>query len=400
MGSGFLPGDQVRLGNVALEVLLLRPTQITARIPAGAQSGPLVVERGSMKVESRQRFVVEAAPIVQDFSPAGGKAGAQVTITGQNFSRDAIVYYGAQKLRVLRRKGDDTLVVRIPKKAADQVFVVRTRAGQASASQPFQVHVLPVLKGIEPVRGAPGTRVTLRGSNLDRVQAVSLAEGALTVVERTPAQVIVEVPLGARSGSIKVQSFETWRPSRLRFEVLEGPAITSFIPQSGPPGTELIIEGTGFTAETVVLLGDIQLAVSRREDNRLVARIPASTRPSKKYLRARNGLSETRSTAQFQVTAPAMITGFTPERANAGSVVVIRGKNFGITTKVLWGKVALPVVRVGPAGERLEVQIPKQVVGAHYLIVDDGGARSRSAAMLEVLTPQRRKPVRDHRKSR
>jgi hypothetical protein len=401
IGSGFLPGDRVTLGGLALEVLLLRPTQITVRIPTGAQSGPLMVERDPMKVESPQHFQMEAAPIVEDFSPAGGKAGSQVTITGQNFSRDAIVYYGTQKLGVLRRAGTNTLVVKIPAKAADQVFVVHTRAGQASAAQPFQVHVFPVLASIEPVRGVPGTRVTLRGTNLHNVHAVSLGDAPLTIVERAPAQAVVEIPLGTRSGLIQVQSFDKWLPSKLRFDVLEGPTITGFAPQAGPPGSQIIIEGTGFTPETVVLFGDTQLTPTLLEATRVEARIPASARPSRYYLRARNGLSETRSTVQFRVTAPAAITGFTPERAEAGTTVVIRGKNFTATTKVLWGNVALSVRRVGPDGDRLEVEIPRQVVGAHYLIVEEGGARTRSAAMLEVLTPapRRGQTNRDHRKS-
>jgi hypothetical protein len=401
IGNGFLPGDRVTLGGLTLEVLLLRPTQITVRIPAGAQSGPLVVERDPMKVASPQHFQMEAAPTIQGFSPAGGKPGSQVTITGQNFSRDAIVYYGEQKLRVLRRAGTSTLVVKIPPKAADQVFAVHTRVGKASAAQPFQVHVFPVLAGIAPARGAPGTRVTLRGTNLHNVQAVSLGDAPLTIVERAPAQAVVEIPLGARNGLIKVQSFDKWLPTKLRFDVLEGPTITGIVPQSGPPGSEIIIEGTGFTPETVVLLGDTQLTPTLREATRVGARIPASARPSRYYLRARNGLSEARSTVQFRVTAPAAITGFTPERAQAGTTVVIRGKNFSATTKVLWGNVALSVRRVGPDGDRLEAEIPRQVVGAHYLIVEEGGARTRSAVMLEVLTPtpRRGQKPRNQRKS-
>lgn len=402
-GNHFRAGDRVSLGNVELAVEQLRPTQIVARIAQGAESGPVVLERGSVKVSSRQKLEVLYAPIIQSFSPEGGKPGSKVTLTGQHFGKDAVVYYGNNQLRILGRQGNHTMIVGIPKNASDQPFRVRTKAGVAISQQPFQIHVFPVVTGVSPRQGFPGTRITLHGKNLGSVHAVTLDDVALTIVSKSPTQLQADIPPGARSGRIKVQSFGTWLPSKLGFEVLAAPVITSFTPQAGPPGTELVIEGTGFTPETVILFEKAPLAITRRENGRLVVRIHGEAKPGKGYLFARNGLSETHAPAQFHVTAPAEITGFSPESVEAGAKVVIQGRNFDMTTRVFWGDVNLPVIQVGAKGKRIEVQVPDRAVGARYLIVDNGGVRVQSASMLEVRTPAPKQgngvKVRDNRKT-
>jgi hypothetical protein len=128
--------------------------------------------------------------------------------------------------------------------------------------------------------------------------------------------------------------------------------------------------------------------VTRRESNRLIARVANSTAAGKYSLRLRAGASESRTRQPFQVVAPAEITGFSPERAEAGAKVTIRGVNFDMSTKVYWGKQLLRVLVVQDNGRRLVVRIPANMVGARYLLVDSGGVRAQSRSMLEVVTPR------------
>ncbi len=386
-GRHFRAGDRVMLGDKEVRVVQLRGKQISVIIPEGAPNGPLEVVRGQMRVSSPQKYEVVTAPIIDRLDPSGGKPGARVTLTGRYFSRDASVYYGAKKLRILKRKGDHTLVVQVPKRATEQALRVRTRGGEARSPQTFRVHVAPIITGLSPRTGPPGTRVTISGKNLGSVDAVLLAGKPLTVVSSDAKKLEVEIPLGAASGPIKVQSFGKWKALKYRFKVLAAPEIAGFSPEAGPPGIEIAITGRHFTADTEILFGKTPLEVLRREKGRLTVKMPGIVKPGELYLRARSGASETRSAKKFKVLAPALITGFSPDRVEAGARVTIRGRNFTNATKVFWGKRALKVMRIGPKGRTLEVKIPTRTLGARYLFVDDGGGKARSATMLEVRTP-------------
>ena len=390
-GTGFKNGDRVTLNGVPLSVVQLRPKQISAEIPTGTASGHLVIERGPMRVRSRQRFALTRAPVVTGFTPTGGRLGSRVTITGQHFTRKVNVYYGAKKLRIIKRQGDSTLVVTMPKKAKNEVFRVLTEGGQAHADRPFEIQLPPAVKGLTPKRGLPGTEVTFTGKNLNSVAELRLNGVALQIVSRVPGKLVAAIPPTASSGLITIVSFGVAKRTRLRFKVLPGPEIALVTPHSGVPGTEIVIEGNNLYPETEVFLGDRKLRIKQRETGRLVARVPNSTAVGKYALQLRASTSTSLSPQTFQVVAPAKILGFSPERAESGSKVTIRGVNFDMSTKVYWGKQLLQVLQVKNNGRSLLVRIPRAAVGASYLQVDSGGVRAQSRSMLEVVTPHRSK---------
>lgn len=390
-GSGFKNGDRVTLAGVAVQVVQLRPTQISVLIPDNSRTGPLVIERGPMKVASRQQFELIRTPVVAGFSPAGGRPGARVTISGAHFTRATKVYYGAKKLRVVRRDGDKALVVILPRKAKGEVFRVQTAGGEARSAQAFAIQLPPQVKGADPKQGLPGTEVTFSGKNMTSIGAVLLGDTRMTIVSRMPNKLVAKVPLGATNGRFSVESYGVGKRTRLRFTVLPGPTISLVTPQSGVPGTEVVIEGGNLHPETAVFLGAKPLRVTQRDAGRLVARVPNSTAVGSYSLTLRAKAVEVRAPNKFKVIAPAEITGFKPERADAGSTVTIRGKNFDMSTKVYWGQQLLRVLEVKSDGRRMVVRVPRNSLGARYLLVDSGGVRAQSREMLEVVTPAPRK---------
>lgn len=386
-GSGFKNGDSVTLNGMPARVLQLRSSQISVEIPEGASSGALVVTRGPMKVASRQRFEVIRMPVVSGFAPMGGRPGARVTLTGEHFTKAVKVYYGAQKLRIVKRKSDTSLVVQLPRKAEGQVFRVQTEGGEARSAQAFEIQLPPRVRGATPRKGIPGTEVTFTGEHMTSVSAVRLGAMPLTIVSQTPSQLVASVPPGAKSGRFAIESFGKAKNTRLRFAVLPGAQITLVTPLSGVPGTEIVIEGQDFHPEATVALGERALRITQRNASRLVARVSNSMAAGSYPLRVRARATDVQAPSKFKVVAPAMITGFAPERADAGSKVTIRGKNFDMSTKVFWGQRLLRVLKVESNGRRLVVRIPANMVGARYLLVDSGGVKAQSQSMLEVVTP-------------
>lgn len=386
-GSGFKRGDRVTLNGMPANVLQLRPSQMSVQIPQGAKSGPLVVERGPMRIASRQRFELIRTPVVTGFTPTGGRPGTRVTIAGEHFTGAVRVYYGAKKLRIVAQRNDRSLVVLLPRKAAGEVFRVQTPGGEARSATAFEIQLPPVVKGATPKQGIPGTEVTFTGKNMTSVAAIRLSGTPLTVVSRTPSQLVASVPLGAKSGRFQVESFGKAKSTRLRFKVLPGPTVSLVTPLSGVGGTEIVIEGQNFHPEATVWLGAKELRVTQRDVKRLVVRVPNATRAGSYKLRVRARATEALTPGGFKVIAPAEITGFSPERADAGSKVTLRGRNFDMSTKVYWGRQLLQVLEVKSGGKRLIVRLPRRTLGARYLLVDSGGVKAQSRDMLEVVTP-------------
>ena len=390
-GSGFKQGDRVTLNGAPVTVLQLRPTQVSVEIPAHATSGALVVERGPMRAASPMAFELIRTPVVIGFAPTGGRPGMRVTLSGEHFTRAANVYYGPTKLRIVKREGSQRLVVVLPKKAQGAVFRVQTEGGEARSAQPFEIQLPPQVKGATPGQGLPGTQVTFTGANMTSIGAVRLASSELTIVSRTATTLVASIPSGAQSGRFEVESFGQAKGTRLRFQVLPGPEISLVTPLSGVPGTEIVIEGRNFHPETTVLLGDKPARITQRDAGRLVVKVPGSAATGSYPLIVRALATEIRSQDGFKVIAPAVITGFKPDRVDAGSKLTIRGKNFDMSTRVFWGELSLQVLEAKNDGRTLIVRIPGNVIGARYLVVDSGGVRAQSQSMLEVVTPQPKK---------
>ncbi|MCG8421222.1 MAG: IPT/TIG domain-containing protein [Proteobacteria bacterium] len=396
-GRNFLPGDRVKIAGVWAEILQLRPNRITVRIPAGARSGPIAVRRGKLKAISPEAFTVLYAPVIHNFSPAEGEPGTKVTISGDYFTPDARVNYGSFNLRVLQRQGNHTLVVRVPRQVtSQQPFTVRTRAGQTVSAKRFRAFVYPTIADMQPRQGYPGTQVTLFGSLLNRVDAVLLDNVPLTVISRKPKRLVAKIPPGAQDGWITLKFYGKTRRSEHRFQVLRGPEITGFYPQSARPGMEITVDGQRFNPATEIYLGRMPLPVVRRSGRQLVVRLPEDARPGQWYLFARRGPGESRSPRKFRVLPAAYISDFSPGRIAAGDTFVIRGGHFDGNTRIYWGNEEFKIISSAGNGRRLEVRAPRHVSGRRYLWVYDGGARHRSPAKLEI----RQIRVRDHRKNR
>ena len=130
----------------------------------------------------------------------------------------------------------------------------------------------PTISGFSPARGAAGASVTLTGTNLSDVDAVSFAGTAASFKVKSDTEVKAAVPLTAIDGPISVSAPDSTATSSSAFEVK--PTITSFSPASGPPGTQVIITGSGFADVTKVTFGGKRAAFSD-SSTQIVTAVPS-----------------------------------------------------------------------------------------------------------------------------
>ncbi|GAB4566065.1 MAG: hypothetical protein Tsb0020_17430 [Haliangiales bacterium] len=360
-GSDFAGAPvQVSLGGLALEVLRVRPKRMTVRIPKGAKSGQLVVERGGDQALSPEVFEVWYAPELFGFAPQSGTPGTEVTLSGSGFAPDAAVYYGSQRLDVTRRQGQGTLVVNVPPNARrNERFSIRARAGTATSKQAFGLHLYPELAQVRPDAGYAGTRVVLSGRDLAGVDAVLLGQQSLPIVRKRPSRVEVQIPSGAQSGQLALQAYGQVRPSPYRFEVLTSVELGSVQPLAGMPGTQVTLYGGPFTNASRVRLGRKSVPIVRQEGaDKLIVQVPLNARGSS-YFTVEQGGRSSRAPEKFTVLAPPQIRSFSPSATRAGLEIELRGRGLGPDVQVYVGK--RQAVILGSSKRGLRIQVPPDV---------------------------------------
>lgn len=409
-GRNFRAGDVFSVDGRRMRVLQLRASRVSAVVPRGARSGPIVVARRDYQAASRATFEVLVPPRILRMKPEFGEPGTRVTIVGRDLPAGSKVSYGKRPLRVLKhsvgKAGNDRLVVRIPADADDRRFRVRTRGGETASDKKFRVHYYPVVAGLKPTRGMPGTQITIRGTNLRHVDRVLLGSTDLRVLENRRGRLLVSIPAGARTGTVTLVSYGQRFDTRRKVQVFAVPIIDDVQPRAGVPGTEVVITGRNLRKTTRVYLGDRELPILRLTPGReITAMIPKKARSGQLFVG--EGTARVAAPHPFVVLDPPRLDGFAPRKARARQQITLRGRDFTRTTEVVWDGQVLPVV--ARKGARIiVVSIPDYLEPgkAPLILRQDGVGVAVSKRPLAILPapppPRDKKPgpvkVRDHRK--
>ncbi len=213
----------------------------------------------------------------------------------------------------------------------------------------------PVITGITPDDAAIGTMVTISGANFGaREGEVLFANGirarlpsACTEVGTgwTANAVIVEVPVGAQTGPIKLKNIVSGLEdgSNDAFGPLVGvftvstttyPGLCGVTPVEGAIGTNVRLIGSGFGASSQSVFVDSALVTAFRSwaNREIGMSIPALT-PGSATIRVRVG-DQFSNPTPFLVTGsrstePPLIEAVEPSQGPIGQYITLRGRNFG-----------------------------------------------------------------------
>jgi hypothetical protein len=218
--------------------------------------------------------------------------GTVVTVNGSGFSGATLAWVGAAHNGAVKVLSDAQVQVTIPVGATTGAIGIFNPAYAAFAASSFTVtssatvYKQQRIRSFSPASGSVGTVVTLNGSGFtgSTLAWVGAAHnGAVKVL--SDAQVQVTIPVGATTGAIGI-----FNPAHSAFTarsftvtasapVYKQQNIQNFSPASGPVGTVVTVNGSGFTGSTLAWVGA-----------------------------AHNGTVKVVSDAQLQVTIPAGAT--------------------------------------------------------------------------------------------
>ena len=139
-GTRFTGATSVTIGGRAATFTVVSATQIRATVPVGVTSGRIVVTTGGGSATSAAVFTVSLAPAGITFSPASGRVGSTVTISGTGLNYARTVTIGGRSA-LFRVASPTALIATVPAGAVTGKIVVTSPYGSATSANSF--YVLP-----------------------------------------------------------------------------------------------------------------------------------------------------------------------------------------------------------------------------------------------------------------
>ncbi len=145
------------------------------------------------------------------------------------------------------------------------------------------------------------------------------------------------------------------------------PSIASFSPTSGPVGTNVTLNGSGFTGTSAVKLNGLAAGYTVNSDTKITATVPNGATSGK--FSVVNSLGTAVSAQSFSVVKPQppKITNFTPTSGHTGVLVTINGTSFTGATVVKLGSTSATFTVVSPT--KITATVPKVFAGFYHWVV-------------------------------
>ncbi len=287
--------------------------------------------------------------------PAEGPPGTTVTISGEGFGDftntqdNRVEFQGVSAL--IQSWEPDFILVKVPLKAISGPVMVMNGETQREAGT-FTLQAVKITK-VTPSTVEAGALVTIEGEHFGNTAGSRdpntmfgvnqvLINGIRSEVRRwRPTKIEVQIPANAKTGDVQVRlaSSDPLPDGSCCADVAYAVSNTmslkvippiAYDPHSGPVGSKVVLSGQSF-GETApkdgrISIGGKTVAIAQWADRTIVVHVPLNAESGALVLH-RDG--EDRTIGSFDVVTTE-VNEFYPQRGPIGTLVIIRGKNFGI----------------------------------------------------------------------
>lgn len=334
--GALLQGATIRFNGVTARSATYGPVanEMTALPPVGVTTGPISASNSVMHTTTSNFF---AEPILNGFSPAFGRSGTNVVITGTNFSGATEVFFGSTPATFFVNHSGQ-LTATVPANAVVGKILIFAPGGSVQSSSNFVVR--PTIFGFAPNVGRVGTNVTITGVNLNEGVTngrpiVRFGTNAATVLDGfTSGQIIATVPNGAVTSLISVTTTNGSHTNDALFYL--PPRITTFSSSNAPVSTAITINGTNFLGTSAVLFNGVPASFFNVSNFSLQVVVPAGFVTGPVTITTPAGT--TNSPGLFY--AAPTISSFSPSHGLPGTNILIIGSSFTNASAVAFGGVA------------------------------------------------------------
>jgi uncharacterized repeat protein (TIGR03803 family) len=137
IGQGFSSTKSVKFGTGPGTFTVISDTYMTAAPAAGANTGKVTIVEAAGTLVTPQKFKV--TPTIASFSPAGGKVGASVVITGMSLAQASAVKFGTV-VATFTVTSNTKITAVVPAGAVTGKISVLTPGGSAVSATTFTVN--------------------------------------------------------------------------------------------------------------------------------------------------------------------------------------------------------------------------------------------------------------------
>jgi IPT/TIG domain len=249
-GTGFSGTTGVTFnGTAATSFTVNSDLQISATVPAGATTGKIAVNNPAGTGTSVADYSVIIVPVISSFSPAGGVAGANVTLTGTHFTGATAVKFNGTAATTFTVNTDGQIVAAVPAGAATGKISVTNATSTGTSVANFTVIVTPSIALFTPSNGAVGSTVTLTGAGFTGTTGVTFNGTPATAFSvDLDLQITATVPAGATTGKIAVTNPAGTATSLTDYTVNPPPFLSLADPAAATQGQTLavVLNGQNF----------------------------------------------------------------------------------------------------------------------------------------------------------
>lgn len=332
-------------------------------VPAEAQSGPIAVSNGEADpiIITTTTDLTVTLPTLTAISPNPAKAGTALTITGTDLDLVKTVVFGGNKnVTEFVSQTSTTMEVTIPADALDGSISIITDSNIKTDSEAELILVAPTIASVSPNPVKNGADLTITGTHLDLVSAVTFSGGVGgTIVNQSATEIQVTVPDLAVTGPVTVSTLSN--KSALSDELsLIKPTITSIEPMALIAGNDITLTGTDFDlVQTVIFNNNLIVNVTPESETSITVTVPEAAESGTIKLVTING-DEVESMESLAITTPntPVISSIT-NVVYPGDLLVIEGTKLNFVESVVFQD-DIKATQYGIRSEtRIEVYVPE-----------------------------------------
>jgi hypothetical protein len=238
---------------------------------------------------------------------------------------------------------------------------------------------VPTVTSFAPAIGDPGGTVAITGTGFTDPATVSFnGHDSSSVTVNSLTQIAATVPDGATTGAISITDAGGTGISSTEFTIR---AITSFSPTAGVPGTNVTINGVGFSDATAVAFGgnDAQ-SFTVVSGAMITAKVAAGTTTGPVSVTGPGG-SATSSAVLYM---PPAISGFRPASAGTNATVTVTGTGFTGATAVTLDGAGVPFSVT--SNTRLTFTVPAGATSGAIQVTAPGGSDTSSSSFTVLMS--------------
>ncbi|MBL7990607.1 MAG: IPT/TIG domain-containing protein, partial [Candidatus Kapabacteria bacterium] len=376
-GINFIAPLQVFFGDSAATSFHINSSMEIEAIVGGGMTGKVrVVTLGGTGI-SDSIFTYWGRPTITGFSPTIVPLGAQVCITGTNFSAEDLLFVGDVPIPVFTFISLTSICFTLDSAISGMVTIV-TDVGSANAAEILRYLAPPTITSFSPSVVASNGVVVIRGQNFINVTSVTIGSATFASFHvDSPTQITVRLAGGQQqSTSISVSTPAGTVVSVGQLFIVEPPQIATFAPLLAGRGAFITITGANFTAEPLprVQFGFAQSdSVIFISSTQISVRVPALAQSGRFILYTPGGAVSSAQT--LFVILPPTVTDFDPMRGSTGTTVNIRGTYFYEINAVRFGTATAASFRI-ESPELIIAQVSRGETGFVSVVGSQGIAKS------------------------